>query len=383
MGRTSTSKTSEVNAPESSSSKKTPQKKLYWYSSFGIIELQEQLFRQGKGKPLVRPFCQSAGVSCRRYSIPLQRIITDLGADIPFGRIPQKLQEHYGITVPVSSAQKITQDHAARVLQQHQTQTQIPTSMGVKQLIVEMDGSMIPIVSTESTTTPDQKIDRRKTRTVGWREARLCLARDSGSSQPTFGVTLGSVDAAVKQLADIAIRAGLGSETLVHGVGDGAPWIANQVKRMFGDQANYLIDFYHLCDYLADASTRCAPHNPQSWLQQQKQRLKHNQVQTVLMSLKPDLEPENLRDEQAPVRVCYRYLMNRPGQFNYQDAIQGDLPIGSGEIESAHGYVIQERLKLSGCWWKLENAMTMLALRVLRANQDWDSYWLQTQVAIA
>ncbi len=99
------------------------------------------------------------------------------------------------------------------------------------------------------------------------------------------------------------------------------------------------------------------------------------------MSLKPDLEPENLRDEQAPVRVGYRYLMNRPGQFNYQDAIQGDLPIGSGEIESAHGYVIQERLKLSGCWWKLENAMTMLALRVLRAHQDWDSYWLQTQVA--
>ena len=55
-------------------------------------------------------------------------------------------------------------------------------------------------------------------------------------------------------------------------------------------------------------------------------------------------------------------------QFNYQDAIKDDLPIGSGIIESAHGYVIQERLKLYGCWWKLENAMTMLALRVLRAN---------------
>ena len=121
---------------------------------------------QGKGKPIIRPFCQSAGVSCRRYSIPLQRIITDFGADVPFGRIPKKLQEHYGITVPVSSAQKITQDHAARVLREHQTQTQIPTSMGVEQLIVEMDGSMIPIVETESTSPQDKKIDRRKTRTV-------------------------------------------------------------------------------------------------------------------------------------------------------------------------------------------------------------------------
>ena len=99
---------------------------------------------------------------------------------------------------------------------------------------------------------------------------------------------------------------------------------------------------------IADASTKCAPQNPLSWLQQQKRRLKQNQLPTVLTSLKPDLEPENLPDERAPVRVCYRYLINRPGQFNYQDAIKDDLPIGSGEIESAHGYVIQERLKLSG-----------------------------------
>ncbi len=30
------------------------------------------------------------------------------------------------------------------VLREHKTQTQIPPSMGVEQLIVEMDGSMIP-----------------------------------------------------------------------------------------------------------------------------------------------------------------------------------------------------------------------------------------------
>ncbi len=82
----------------------------------------------------MRPFCQSARVSCRSYSTPLQRIITDFGADIPFGRIPQKLKEHYGISVPVSSAQKITQAHAARVLKEHQTQTQITASKGVTQL---------------------------------------------------------------------------------------------------------------------------------------------------------------------------------------------------------------------------------------------------------
>ncbi len=51
------------------------------------------------------------------------------------------------------------------------------------------------------------------------------------------------------------------------------------------------------------------------------------------------------------------------------------LPIGSGEIESAHRYVIQERLKLPGAWWKAENVDSMLALRVVRANDQWDEYW--------
>ena len=62
-------------------------------------------------------------------------------------------------------------------------------------------------------------------------------------------------------------------------------------------------------------------------------------------------------------------------QLNYKGAIEKGLPIGSGEIESAHRYVIQKRLKLSGAWWKEENIERMLALRVIRANEEWGVYW--------
>jgi hypothetical protein len=51
------------------------------------------------------------------------------------------------------------------------------------------------------------------------------------------------------------------------------------------------------------------------------------------------------------------------------------LPIGSGEIESAHRYVAQKRLKLHGAWWRVENAEYMLALRINRLNGDWEAYW--------
>ena len=43
--------------------------------------------------------------------------------------------------------------------------------------------------------------------------------------------------------------------------------------------------------------------------------------------------------------------------------------------KSAHRYIIQDRLKLAGAWWTDENAYNMLALRTLRANNAWESYW--------
>ena len=51
---------------------------------------------------------------------------------------------------------------------------------------------------------------------------------------------------------------------------------------------------------------------------------------------------------------CYRYIANREDSLDYKEALEKDLPIGSGEIESSHRYVIQKRLKIAGAWWKPE-----------------------------
>ena len=71
-----------------------------------------------------------------------------------------------------------------------------------------------------------------------------------------------------------------------------------------------------------------------------------------------------------PVRRCWRYLSSRQQQLDYCGAIAQGLPIGSGEIESAHRHVIQARLKRPGSWWNAANAQSMLALRVNRANRE-------------
>jgi DNA topoisomerase VI subunit B len=86
-------------------------------------------------------------------------------------------------------------------------------------------------------------------------------------------------------------------------------------------------------------------------------------------------EPGNIPDEQAPVRNAIRYIKNRLDSLNYPAAIEKNLPIGSGLIESGHKHVLQARLKKPGCAWLPDNAHAMAQLRVLRANHQWTQLW--------
>ena len=350
-------------------------KTLYWYTRLGKIALVETVFTRGRRGPELRPFSASAEVVCRGCSPALQRAMTDFGADGPFAAAAAKLREHYGIDVPVSAVRAITEQHGAAMLAGQPRGGSWPETPGVARLIAELDGSMVPRVETAALDGGEGRRDRRKTRQLSWTEARLCLVREPGSVTPRVGATMGSVDAAGAQWGACAVAAGAGAQTRVHAVGDGAPWILDQVERAFGAQATYLIDFYHLCEYLAAAANVIAGPNKAAWMAEQKTWLKANRWREVLDRLRPYVEPDAVAADDAPVRACVRYLSNRTACWDYQGALAAGLPIGSGEIESAHRYIVQSRLKRAGAWWTLDNLENMLALRVVRANREWDDYW--------
>ena len=240
---------------------------------------------------LLRPFSEFCEVRCRGYSLPLQRRIADFGADVPFGKVPEKIMEHYGITVPCSSAQSITEKHAERVKTGETRNTAVPEKEGEEYIIAETDGSMIPIVDTEG-----EKPDRRKNRSCRWKEARLTLTHP------------GSPDEAGDRMLSCAIRSGMGQNTEVHCVGDGAPWIAEQTDRVFGEQGRFLIDFYHLCGYLSDASAACCPSDPDAFFTEQKHFVKEGRITEAVSRMQFYAEPASVPDSTAPVRRCIRYI---------------------------------------------------------------------------
>jgi hypothetical protein len=310
-------------------------------------------------------------VNHRGCSLPLQRVVTDLGADLAFAQAAGKLQEHYGVTLSPSTICQVTEGHAGALFAQAEDEPAWPTQPGAAIVIAEIDGGMVPLVEVD----PDSP-DRRRGKRLLWKEAKVSLAHAHGSTTPVYGATLnGGVEVAGQQLLACAIAAGMGTNTQVHALGDGAVWIADQVATRFGTQGTYTVDFFHVCDYLAAAAKDCAPDASRTWMELQKKRLKTNDSALVLAALSEAQEPTTVPDADAPVRACHRYLSNRLDQLDYQGALARGLPIGSGEIESAHRYVVQQRLKRPGAWWTPDNAEAMLALRVTRANGQWAAYW--------
>ncbi len=306
--------------------------------------------------------------------------MVDFGADDSFGEAVQKLKEHYGIEVRQAAVRVITESHAQAMREEQELANQLPES-GVAQVIAETDGCMVPVVQIVDR---EGETDKRKLRKVEWKEARLSLARTDGATSKHYQATMSGVAHAGAQLLDCVIAVGAGQQTQIHCVGDGASWIVRQVEEKLGARASYLTDFYHVSDYLAaSAEAIVGKSGKKEWLKEQQQRMKENRADAVLAELRPHLEGAGVADDQARVRVCDRYIVNRLEYLDYQRAIERGLPIGSGEIESGHRCVIQARLKISGAWWKEENAEKMLRLRVVRANGEWHSYWDNVRQAAA
>lgn len=310
----------------------------------------------------------------------MERAIVDFGADTSFGMAVAKFKEHYGIAIPESAVQSITKKHAQACYEMQEEGADLGEQSSPECLIGEMDGAMIPVVIFEE---KEGSADKRKWRKNGWKEARLCLARKPMALKKIFQATLGTTERAGELLGRCAKQLGCNERTKMHCLGDGALWINEQVERVFGTQGDYLIDFFHLSEYLAGASEECSHQDSkEEWLEKRQEEIKEGRLEEVIALLKGH-KKELEEGKTEKIRKCLRYIENRPGQFKYKEALAADLPIGSGEIESGNRSVVQKRLKLAGAWWRLETAEWMLALRCTRMNGNWELYWQHVSASFA
>jgi len=246
-------------------------------------------------------------------------------------------------------------------------------------IVAQIDGSMVPIVNYSEATKAQKEKGLKKDRDCHWREFRLCAASIPESLSKNYGVVLGSPLEAGCMMYQTCQQLGLGSNTHIHGVGDGAPWIKEQYEEQFGMNHNFYIDFYHVSEYLGEAYKEIKLSSLEGltrldWQRSRKAMLLEGKAQELINELKISTDQEK---QECMINKAYQYLSNRIDHLNYPIALKANLPIGSGEVESAHRSILQARLKQPGAWWKLNNAENMAHLKVLQANGHWEEFWQQ------
>jgi hypothetical protein len=334
-----------------------------------VVAVRERIWRS-QSQSYVRPLPRRLGVTPRGRSRRLERVLTDFGCEHSFARAAGSVLEHYGFQIGASAVREATLAHAQRARagleEQYAQSFRVLPAAGPAHIIAEADGTMI------CTVPPGPRKGKRPRQ---WQEMRLVAAQAKDSHTTVYGATFGSVQETGRRWGHVTRAVGWGLNSRIHTVGDGAEWIQLQSREVFGEQARFLCDFFHVSEYLGAAAPVCRPAQPDQWRRTQQQRLKRGAVPKVMEALAQHLEAEATSDEEAPVRQGHRYLHHRLDALDYPGALALGLPIGSGLIESGHRHVLQARLKKAGTAWLPEHADQIAHLRVLRANDQWLSLW--------
>ena len=234
-----------------------------------------------------------------------------------------------------------------------------PRSEAADVLVVEVDGSMLPIRGEEP-----------------WKEAKVgVLYRHDPSTRAPIPGTSRYV-AVVNGLGEFApvLEEALEVENIddvgkVVWVGDGAVCNWTLADQLCPD-AVQILDWHHAVEHAMDCAKALlgdeSPWLP-VWQQRTEALLAAGDLDAVISELMDclPLVPKGRGQREAldAVENLVRYYRANANRMKYRLYREDGLPIGSGAVESAHRHVLQVRMKRAGQRWAMRNARTMARLR--------------------
>jgi hypothetical protein len=249
-------------------------------------------------------------------------------------------------------------------------------------LVIGADGVMVPF-------RPHPRTAKGKTR---WREIKVAILARLGARLTRQGTrvtrlcqrrlvaVLGTIDELSPRLWLEAVRQGVRTAVRVVWLSDGGRGLWSVFQRLFqavGVVA--ILDFYHAAQNLykgasawLDGRTRAC----QRWFADLRHRLRHGHEQHVLAELAALVETTSLPESARQTLInVYTYLKTHEDHIRYDHFKAAGLPMGSGLVESACKWLIQQRFKGVGMRWSEVGFNHLLHLRLAWVNQRFDSFF--------
>jgi len=354
----------------------------------GPVELKRPYFYCTTCREGFYPLDTSLEVVASRYQVDVQQAIAKLCAETPYETAHALLGDLSGMEVSIERMHTLTNALAdgLSVLDvapdADEIRAQIRTLQAGKRrrpvMVLAIDGAHVPTRPDEAgevIDAPKRHRARRAPWKGGYKEAKglRLYAFDDERIVHVLSWHQVQEDDAIGEALDHIKKSGLIPEDDVRlcVVGDGAPWIWNQIQSRF-PQARQVLDYYHCCERIHRVSVSLYGQGLKAleWAETTLTRLYHGEVSSVIGGLK------RMRSRSAEaaheIAKLIDYLDDHRHRTTYENLRRGGYPLGSGGIESANKFISHVRLKRSGAWWYVSNSNHILALRCAKYNGTFD-----------
>ncbi|MCA9516554.1 MAG: UPF0236 family protein [Myxococcales bacterium] len=357
----------------------------------GQVAVVSPYLRNRETRETARPVRHRMGLTGGMKTAALERALTDFGAEESFELASKRVAEHYGQEVGRTSILRVVSKRAEEARSYVQKRLDdaaeafdepIAKRAGVDALLVELDGSMLRTGSLEPDpkggVTPVRGIPARK-RPEAWREVRVGFVRGPEESGRTYIARMEQYPVVVGDLFSAAVDRGLSVKTKVWAVSDGGNGLRGELAAQFPN-LTFILDRPHLKGHLWEAAAAVTADRDaqQQWVESAIALIDAGDIKLVIAAAE-----KYGHDDVDRMRQLAGYLTRFSDAVGYEQAHDAGIPLGSGEIESAHRYIPQKRMKIPGACWHPSSINPMLALRILRANGWWDDFWKSRQTAAA
>jgi hypothetical protein len=363
-------------------------------SLLGPLRWQRRVGRcpQGCETPQVAPLDDELGLHPQqRTSGELQHLGCALAVFVPFATAATLLGWASGVAVSPRAVWDWVQAAGRRAIAQLHEQLQavatghLPTEeplaaeLATAPLLIGADGVRVPF-------RPEGGHPRGKT---AWHEVKVGVLARLGRHTTRTGkivarlhqrrlvAVFGDIEALQERLWCEALRQGIRHTTQVVWLSDGARGLWRLFEEHFTAYATGILDFYHAVQQLwKSAAAWLDGRTPQArrWFGWARHRLRHGHPDGVLADLADALEVEGLPDTaRDTLRTVYAYLERHREHIDYAAYKALGLPLGSGMVESACKWLIQQRFKGVGMRWSEDGFNHLLHLRLAWVNGRFDA----------
>ncbi len=187
---------------------------------------------------------------------------------------------------------------------------------------------------------------------------------------------LGPVDDFAPRLWLEAVKQGVKEAKCVAWLSDGGRGYWGVYHKYFAGYATGILDFYHAAQNLwkgARAGFDGRTSRAKQWFAKNRRRLRKGKVNEVLNDIEAALALEGLpTSAHQTLTNLYLYLDTHREHIDYAQFEQLGLPLGSGMVESACKWLIQQRFKGVGMRWSEDGFNHLLHLRLAWVNGRYD-----------